>query len=166
MNNPVPITFSIGGRSLARAILKLAFCIVILGLNGCAVVVPLGREALYGQDYLKESIAFLDAPGATREETIVTLGPPYAEFHDRRVLVYFSETTGKYWHMVLIPYLQPTSGVSLDENSKRQALLISYDEHGHITGHTFRDVTMVGIQDGLMDWPQPKAGKEVAAPKQ
>jgi len=91
------------------------------------VVVPLGREALYGQEYLKESIAFLDAPEATREETVVTLGPPYVEFHDRRILVYFFETTGRFWHMILIPYLQPTSGVRWVK-FKAAGPVDSYDE--------------------------------------
>lgn len=145
---------SADGRPLAHGTLKLAFCIVILGLNGC-IVVPLGREAIHGQIYRKESIAFLDAPEATRDEAIVLLGPPFLEFHDTRVLLYFSETTHKSWGMALIPNKGIVSGVALDANSKRRALLISYDEHGRITGHSFRDVTTAGIQDGFLDWPQP-----------
>jgi len=45
---------------------ELAFCILILVLNGCAD--PVEKKVLYGQEYNRETIGFLDSPDATRDK--------------------------------------------------------------------------------------------------
>ncbi|MDB6066342.1 MAG: hypothetical protein JWR26_2550 [Pedosphaera sp.] len=147
-----------------HALLKPAICIVILVLlNGCAD--PVEKKVLYGQEYNRETIGFLDSPNATREETLTTLGPPFMESREKRVLLYFSETTRAWLNIyaTLNPadVNEPSSSVI-----KRRALLISYDEVGHITGHTFRDVKMGAIQDAFRSWVPPRAAKVPMAPQQ
>jgi len=121
---------------------------------------PLGREALYGQEYLKESIAFLDARSHARGD-----GGHWSAYVNSMIGGFwytFQKRRARFWHMILIPYLQPTSEFRWVK-IKALALLISYDEHCHIRG-TFPRRRRCRLQ-AVLWMATAHADKEIAAPK-
>jgi hypothetical protein len=125
-------------------------------LGGC-IMIPKGHEVVSGGDYTHEAIAFLDLPGASRKETIATLGPPSWESQDLGMLLYLYQDVEKY-HIEPIPVEIGHKSVDLVPASEGQTvpelwgLFITYNGEGLVTGHDFSPVGDGRLEDECKKW--------------
>lgn len=133
--------------------------VLILVNGGC--VIPLGSRLTAGQEFSKETIAFLDLPGTTRNEVIATLGLPIVDSQETRMLVYVKEKTQRYAvttpEEVQIGEVQiPLGGREIEFNgpSTSWALLIAYDERGIVCAHEVRKMELRSLETQSSKWRQ------------
>jgi outer membrane protein assembly factor BamE (lipoprotein component of BamABCDE complex) len=135
--------------------LKIAALALALGAGGC--VLPEETKVTAGHKYSRESLAFLDLPGTTREEVIASLGPPLLESRDSRTLLYVWETTSRW---LLIPPQGPdVGGEPLFETQPIQhhhprewGLFIACDERGIVSAHEVRRVGVGTLEEACAEW--------------
>jgi hypothetical protein len=134
-----------------RGLVSIGICAVLVTLSGC--LFPQGRHVVSGQACSGESIAFLDASGVTRQETLATLGPPSWEVRDSRVMAYSWVSVRRWvfsppesWAKAGIRESHPETG------EQHWALLIAYDETGIVRAHTLRQIGKASLQDACTNW--------------
>src|SRR5262245_10690378 len=76
------------------SVFLLAFLGIFLSA-GC--MFPVGSESLEGPNHSNEALAFLDQPGATRQEVISSLGEPSVELRDSRIVAYVCRSGTKWF---------------------------------------------------------------------
>jgi outer membrane protein assembly factor BamE (lipoprotein component of BamABCDE complex) len=133
---------------------SFAAAILLVFLSGC--IFPNREVARQGQVYPRETLAFLDMKGTTRDEVISTLGTPFFESRNSRVLLYLSETAVHWTGFAMEPVLFPDGSngpvgfkperVSEDTNDRLQALLITYDERGFVKSHAMQKIGKRSLQ--------------------
>lgn len=134
-----------------RVLTLIGPCVIAMAFCGC--LIPEGRRVVSGHEYSSEAIAFLDAPGATRQETIATLGLPSWESKDSKVLLYLWDSALK-WRFVP-PENWSKLGIGESESEtkeERWALLIAYDDAGTVTAHAVRRIGKVALEDACVSW--------------
>jgi hypothetical protein len=122
-------------------------------------MIPEGRKVVSGSDYQHATIAFLDLPGASREEAIETLGPPSWESQELGVLLYLYQDVETY-QIVPIPVEIGHTSVDLVPASEGQTVpelwgvFIAYDENGLVTRHEICPVGNGLLEDECQKWAQ------------
>jgi hypothetical protein len=128
-------------------------CFFILLLNGC--IFPEGYKVTAGREYSDDATAFLDLPGATRAETIASLGAPTWESTDARVLLYVWEKSFK-WKF------NPPSDVNdvhfgdhtwhARTAARRWGLFIAYDDKGLVSAHAVSEIGEKTLEEDCFKW--------------
>jgi len=156
--------FAKAGRRASASLrwfLSLLLLILVLGGVGCIPVgigFPIGKENLMGPSYSKDALAFLDLPGATREEAISTLGPPTLELRDLQILAYVCQSGTKWWSAVGYADLTSNeikiieSGQSVDNNQPLRALLVAYDQRGMVSAHKVCRLGEGSLEGVCLEW--------------
>ena len=138
---------------MARLIINLTACFVAMVVSGC--LIPIGSKVSSGHRHSAEALAFLDQPGATREEVITTLGPPLIESQHTRTLVYVWHEMLRYLDLTRDPDSQShsaTDSAVVYGSPEEYALFVAYDERGLILGHEVRYVDGRSLEDECRDW--------------
>lgn len=144
---------------MKRTLPIFGISLLVFALGGC--LVPEGRRVIAGRQYSAESIAFLDAPDATRQETIATLGLPSWESSQSKVLLYLWNSAQK-WRFVP-PESWKNAGIreSVSETGEqRWALLIAYDRAGMVTAHTARRINSLTLEQACVIWSRERMTTE------
>jgi len=146
---------------------QIFFFVCLATQCGCRYIgvetplVPFKSEITAGHRYTDEAIAFLDAPGTTREEVIANLGPPLLESHESQVLVYAWQVTSSVvpFQIVSIEH-NPATGAEtrIPWNSKREGtvqqwgLFIAYNYSGQIVAHEIKKTGTSGLEEACVAW--------------
>lgn len=131
---------------------KVFTCLLLLSASSC---VPIPSKVSSGQNYSKETLAFLDSPNTTREDVIESLGPPYLEVQDSKVLLYVWETTSR--SLLLYPDKihegeLVVDAKKVDGNSQTWGLLIAYDSRKVVSVHEVRKIGSEGLEALCVEW--------------
>lgn len=134
----------------------LLACALLLAVSGC--VFPLSPKTYPAPTFSREELAFLDAPDATRDETMSTLGPPLIDFQQPGVLVYTRQVSPR--EVVLQSGLdQDQDHVEIGAHSrvsnsstKIWTLFVAYDEHGRVLAHEVRRLETGDLEKASVKW--------------
>jgi outer membrane protein assembly factor BamE (lipoprotein component of BamABCDE complex) len=132
-------------------LLALGVAVLLMGLTGC--IMPLPDKVTQGHRYSTEALAFLKAPGTTRDEVVASLGSPLLE-HESRTLLYLWEQTPRV--LVSVPTLMhghtEIRTKVYDDYADRYGLFIAYDDRGLIQGHEVKKIRKPTLAEACVAW--------------
>ena len=134
-----------------RAVAIPIICLAVIALSGC--LIPEGRQVVSGQKYSGDAIAFLGLPGATRQETLDTLGLPSWESQKSKVLLYLWESSQKW--LFVPPDSWADAGIHESQpeiREQRWALMVAYDETGKVRAHIVRCIGKDSLENACVNW--------------
>jgi hypothetical protein len=133
--------------------LWLVFWLSMLGLGTGGCLIPIGSKVSDGHHYSKEALAFLELPGATRNEVIASLGEPLYESLETRTLVYVWYEKPRY---VSVP-LDGTETEVVSGSPVEWALFIALNEQGAVVAHEERYIGSRDLKAECAKWSLKRA---------
>jgi hypothetical protein len=145
-------------RVAAKPFWQIRVFLIIFAVAGC--VIPMGKKVTAAHKFSKQEIAFLDLPDATREEALASLGPPFWEAHDSRVLLYLWETSFEWQvsppdHIGSLAWTARPSTVRTDP--RRWGLFVAYDSRGRVCSYEIRLVGDGTLEEACSRWAKTLA---------
>lgn len=121
-----------------QATLKLIFLAVLLTIGtGCvATSLPISRVE-YRHEFKPRQIEFLKDRPLSRAEVVATLGAPWGEIEEDRILIYTWSRATPHGGLILVPpaVFGPITVIEPTDHSKVRGLFIAYDTEQNILAH-------------------------------
>jgi len=102
--------------------------------------------------FSKEEIAFLDAPGATHDEAVATLGAPLIDLRDPGVLAYTREVTARARYTYPDWLADEWRSDVVKADAKIWVLFIAYDRHGQVLAHEVCTLETGELEKASVAW--------------
>jgi hypothetical protein len=124
-------------------------CALVFCTSGC--VIPLAPRSYPAPNFSREEIAFLDAPTATYEEVITTLGPPLVDLCNPGVMAYTREVIRRTRFITGDQHHELRSEV-VEGQPRITVLLVAYDRSGQVLAHEVRKLEGGRLEEISVQW--------------
>ena len=132
----------------------LSLWLLLVGLNGC--IIPLGHKTTLGHKPAQEALAFLDLPVTSRDDVLSSLGQPFWESAELRIMLYVWETSLEWY----VHPPKPFEPGKENSHTKRWGLFISYSERGIVSAHEVRGIDALSPEKACVEWLSRRTGNQ------
>lgn len=133
-------------------VMKVLACVLIFGVTGCVIPLPSKPDPI--ARFSKDELAFLDAPDATRAETVSNLGTPLLDILDPGVMVYTRAEIERSYFIAptKVGYIETGLESSVAEARHAWVLLIAYDQRERILTYEVHKLNTGELKEMSLQW--------------